>query len=263
MTQEHNNIQHAHCQPAQQTDGQQPPGAPDEVLLNWQARARPRTLWGPEVERLIKTRLCQPADFPAGPPLSNKDWALIYAREGLEVFPVCWPDSQGKCGCGGGHSDRETGKAPYSRTAPKGMNSASSARGVVGRMWSGEGEVANIGLRLPPDIMVLDVDPRNGGEASYRRLLEDYPALEKTLRVKTGGGGYHLYLLKPEWLAVKAGEFQRRYPGIDIKDGGHVTPEGGAPAPRLCPSATFTAPLRAELPVGQPRPSLPCAGRTA
>ncbi len=81
----------------------------------------------------------------------------------------------------------------------------------------------NLGIRLGPDDVVLDVDPRNGGEESFQRLswLMD----EAAPRVRTGSDGLHLYLKKPAGVRLR-GKLAG-YPGIDIKaQGGFVVAPG-------------------------------------
>ena len=87
----------------------------------------------------------------------------------------------------------------------------------------------NLGWRLGPRDLVVDVDPRNGGTTSWAALLgvlgiEDPSDYAPT--VATGGGGFHYYFRIPE------GEGRLRktldqYPGIDfIREGGFVVIPG-------------------------------------
>jgi len=78
------------------------------------------------------------------------------------------------------------------------------------------------GLLLNPDDLILDIDPRNfkEGDNPWKRFRDDLklPDLGKgTYKVKTGGGGAHVYFKKPPEmdLVFKLQE----YPGIDIKAG--------------------------------------------
>ncbi len=82
--------------------------------------------------------------------------------------------------------------------------------------WSCEAE--NWGIRCGPEsgITVIDVDPRNGGSLD---LLP--PSVLSAPRVKTGGGGWHLY-----FQAVPPGSRFRRLPGIDFKANGYVVAPG-------------------------------------
>lgn len=81
----------------------------------------------------------------------------------------------------------------------------------------------NLGIRLGPEDLVLDIDPRNGGDESFKRLrwlLDD-----ETPRVHSGGGGMHLYLKKPAGVRLR-GKLPG-YPGVDIKaEGGYVVAPG-------------------------------------
>ena len=42
-------------------------------------------------------------------------------------------------------------------------------------------------------LVVMDIDPRNGGQESFRTLLSEGRAFPKSLTVDTGGGGIHIY----------------------------------------------------------------------
>jgi hypothetical protein len=81
----------------------------------------------------------------------------------------------------------------------------------------------NLGIRLGPDDVVLDVDPRNGGDESFKNLqwlLDEEPP-----RVRTGGDGLHLFLKKP--LGVRLRGQLAGYSGIDLKaEGGFVVAPG-------------------------------------
>lgn len=69
-------------------------------------------------------------------------------------------------------------------------------------------------------LVVVDVDPRHGGDNSLRRLEKEHGALPKTMESITGGGGRHLYFSHP------GGEIHNRAniePGIDLRgDGGCI-----------------------------------------
>ncbi|MDO9007476.1 MAG: VapE family protein [Thiobacillus sp.] len=84
----------------------------------------------------------------------------------------------------------------------------------------------NLGVRLRPTDLVVDVDPRNGGDESLQALVADAGLdLDAWPHVITGGGGHHYYLSKPAGLAI-VGKLAR-YPGIDFKTlGGQVVAPG-------------------------------------
>jgi hypothetical protein len=69
-------------------------------------------------------------------------------------------------------------------------------------------------------LVVLDMDPRHGGEASLAELERRHGPLSETVEARTGGGGRHLYFAHP-------GEIVRNRvglaAGIDLRgDGGYV-----------------------------------------
>jgi predicted P-loop ATPase len=82
----------------------------------------------------------------------------------------------------------------------------------------------NIGVRLKPGEIVIDVDPRNGGKDSFQRLRRELK-LDPTEWpcVTTGSGGQHFYLRIDPALEIRG----KLYEGIDIKkDGGFVVAPG-------------------------------------
>jgi len=69
-------------------------------------------------------------------------------------------------------------------------------------------------------IVVLDLDPGHGADASLAALEREYGPLPETVEVRTGGGGRHLYYAHPgQVLHNRVGIA----PGIDLRgDGGYV-----------------------------------------
>lgn len=84
----------------------------------------------------------------------------------------------------------------------------------------------NLGVRLRPTDLIVDVDPRNGGDQSLALLVADTGLdLDHCPHVLTGGGGHHYYLRKPAGVAT-IGKLPQ-YPGIDFKKlGGQVVAPG-------------------------------------
>jgi len=69
-------------------------------------------------------------------------------------------------------------------------------------------------------LVVLDIDPHHGGDASLAKLVEEHGALPKTLEAVTGGGGVHLYFDHPGGLVSNRAGVA---PGIDVRgDGGYI-----------------------------------------
>ncbi|MGE5089911.1 MAG: bifunctional DNA primase/polymerase [Candidatus Levyibacteriota bacterium] len=81
---------------------------------------------------------------------------------------------------------------------------------------------ANIGIVCGrvSGLVVVDVDPRHGGERSLRELERAFGPLPRSVEAATGGGGRHLYFAHP------GGTVTNRVgvaPGIDLRaDGGCV-----------------------------------------
>jgi hypothetical protein len=69
------------------------------------------------------------------------------------------------------------------------------------------------------EVVIVDVDPRNGGDASFESLLDETTQeLLKAPSVVTPGGGRHLYFAAPK-VKVKGGPLHG-FPGIDILSAG-------------------------------------------
>ena len=89
----------------------------------------------------------------------------------------------------------------------------------------------NIGVRPPLGMVVLDIDPRHGGDARMRELVDRHGLLPKTWVARTGGGGWHYWLVVGEMDDIRA----HPWPGVDLKHGGtgfvvgplSVHPDGG------------------------------------
>ncbi|HTX95102.1 MAG TPA: bifunctional DNA primase/polymerase [Mycobacterium sp.] len=108
----------------------------------------------------------------------------------------------------------------------------------VAAWWSVPYRGANIGGRVPESMLVLDVDPRHGGDETLAALELQHGPLPETLETITGrgDGGRHLFLWRPPGkLSAK-----RLGPGIDLKTStGYVVlapsihPETGKPYTRI------------------------------
>jgi putative DNA primase/helicase len=106
------------------------------------------------------------------------------------------------------------GKAPVRKRWTEGP--AGTDADACGWMAGG----SNVGVRLRDRDLVVDVDPRNGGDASLKRLLAD---LGLDLRmafpwVETGSGGLHIYMAKPADL--RTASKLAAYPGVEFKTRG-------------------------------------------
>jgi hypothetical protein len=104
--------------------------------------------------------------------------ALAYAERGMHVL-------------------RLHGKEPDGRHAPRGVHSASCDLETIARAWRAA-PAANIGIAISVGalhhVRVLDVDPKNGGDAELARLLAEHGPLPSTPAQRTGSGGLHVLL---------------------------------------------------------------------
>lgn len=88
--------------------------------------------------------------------------------------------------------------------------------------WNTRWPDGNIGIvtGLASGMIVVDIDPKHGGDDSLFALEQSNGALPKTVEAITGGGGHHLYFSHP------GGVLHNRVglaTGIDIRgDGGYV-----------------------------------------
>jgi hypothetical protein len=69
-------------------------------------------------------------------------------------------------------------------------------------------------------VVVLDIDPRHGGDSSFQELERQHGPVTETVETRTGGGGRHLYFTHPgEILHNRVGIAT----GIDLRaDGGYI-----------------------------------------
>lgn len=122
------------------------------------------------------------------------DAALEYASLGLRVLP-----------CG-------RRKLPMTE---HGVHDATTDTNTISDWWARSPD-ANVAIACGEGLVVLDVDPRHGGDASLRELEHEHGDII-TLTARTGGGGMHLYL---------RGDLPQRVgfrPGLDLKAaGGYV-----------------------------------------
>lgn len=160
--------------------------------------------------------------------MTLKESAHKYAEQGIQVF-ACHGIHNGECTCSDEQENpNNRGKHP---ATPHGHKDATSDPVVIDGWWSTNPEY-NIGLYCKPSgFFAMDVDPRNGGDESFEKLLEllDY-ALPETVEALTGvymvngkpKRGRHFYF-KYTGDARLIGNFKKQgLPGIDIKHDGYV-----------------------------------------
>lgn len=123
---------------------------------------------------------------------SALEYALAYSELRWYVYQV-HSIRDDACTCGN-PSCSDPAKHPLKATAEHGFNSATLDPDLIREWWT-RNPWANVGIATgPSDLVVVDVDPKNGGNATYDDLVRRYGALPATHHVRTGGGGDHYYL---------------------------------------------------------------------
>ena len=91
------------------------------------------------------------------------------------------------------------------------------------REWWARWPDANIGIRTGArsNLVVLDIDPRHGGEEALAELANRDPTVLDTRLIRTGSGGCHLYFAHPGHTVRNSAGLLA--PGIDVRgDNGYV-----------------------------------------
>jgi len=139
------------------------------------------------------------------PSLPNPSMLAAHDAAGHEFIPLHGAGDIGKDG-------KRIGKQPLYKAWP--TKAPMTLEAAVSHMQAGW----NVGVRLREVDLVIDVDPRNfdAGDDPVARLWKDF-ALPDCPFVRTGGGGFHFYLRKPD--DVEVVDKLAAYKGIGYKYG--------------------------------------------
>ena len=154
---------------------------------------------------------------------SALDAALAYADLGWHVFPCHTPRPAGGCSC----RKRDCGSIGKHPRTLKGFKDATTDLATI-RAWWEMWPDANVGIACGASgLVVLDIDPRHGGDESLRDLItqHDDHSILNTVTAETGGGGTHLlYHCPPDTFiadVVSSEKFRGPLgPGIDVRAAG-------------------------------------------
>jgi hypothetical protein len=160
--------------------------------------------------------------------------ALAFAKRGFAVLPLTWPvEETGRLVCSCGKHKRRpescssAAKHPHGKFAPKGLLSATCESGIIKSWWGLNAREANLGV-CTDNLIVVDIDPRHGGDQSLVELDKLHGDWPHTWRSLTGGGGEHIIYRAPEGAEILsfAAEQMDNPPlgrGIDVKArGGYI-----------------------------------------
>lgn len=150
------------------------------------------------------------------------DALQTYLQYGWNVIPthgvMVGKDGNLKCTCGK-HDCSSPGKHP---TTPQGLKNATTRKDWIEAWWK-RWPWANVAIATGQlsGIVVVDIDPRHGGNDSLDDLFVKNGAFPDTAEVMTGGGGRHFYFKHPGIeIRNSAGKLGT---GIDVRgDGGYV-----------------------------------------
>lgn len=139
--------------------------------------------------------------------------AVTYAKMGWPVIPL-HGIRDGHCTCSKGSDCTRPGKHPALNDW---VNSASTDPTMIAQ-WFKPGVRRNVGILTGArsGLMVVDVDPRNGGETSYAALM-DLSRSPKTVRSSTGNGT-HLFFKYDKHIGTSQGKHLGA--GIDVRSEG-------------------------------------------
>jgi hypothetical protein len=120
--------------------------------------------------------------------------ALWLVSLGFHLIPI-HTIVQGACTCGNAEC-KSPGKHPRTRAGSK---DATSDVAQVTQWFNVDFLDSNVGIATgaTTGIVVLDVDPRHGGEVSLAALETHYGELAPTPTSRTGGGGLHFFFRHP------------------------------------------------------------------
>ena len=129
--------------------------------------------------------------------------ALDYAKRGWPVLPLM-PGT----------------KKPLGVLVPHGFQDATTNEDTI-RQWWERSPLANVGILTGEEsgLVVLDIDPRHGGDDNLWELERQHGELPLTVGSLTGGGGAHIFFLHPGGVI----KHKALAPGVEVKaDGGYV-----------------------------------------
>jgi putative DNA primase/helicase len=145
--------------------------------------------------------------------------ALKYASRGWPVVPMHTVTKDG-CTCHKGSRCTKPGKHP---ATAHGVKDATTERKPIKNWWS-DMPNANVGVAAGKDagLVILDIDPRNGGLDTLKKLEADLGALPRTATSDTGGGGQHLLFAYPSAPIRKDSSGKLLGPGVDVLSDGVI-----------------------------------------
>lgn len=151
--------------------------------------------------------------------------ALGYAARLWRVIPLHNLTAGGACTCQAWRNSKNMGPCPTPGKHPRfaGWKEQATTDPEKIKAWWKANPQANVGLLsgAASNFVVLDKDPRNGGEESRLSLVHQVgERLPYTPTVHTGGGGSHEYFLPPARLELPS--VLQLDPGLELLGADHI-----------------------------------------
>lgn len=145
-----------------------------------------------------------------------------YLDSGFKVFGLYGMDAAGHCECGNPECEalyKHPRVANWQYT-PDWSEDQLEVMEKSGQFNTGFGVLCE-------GFLIIDIDPRNGGEEGYKQLVRDTQIdyeVESGFVVRTGGNGLHIYFKNTAARAL-SGKL-KEYKGVDFKSSGYVVGAG-------------------------------------
>lgn len=165
-----------------------------------------------------------PTEDYCGVPITQPQTYPHYARAieaGLRIFPINRIEN-GLCNCGDAKCPA-VGKHPIATAwqhTPDWSDEQVETMEMSGQLKTGYGVLVR-------GLLVIDVDSRNGGVASYKALMNVCSAVAGSgliVNTGSGNGSKHLYFRVPDGLSLR--QHHPDFPGLDFKSSGFVVGPG-------------------------------------
>lgn len=151
--------------------------------------------------------------------------ALLYAAKGYKVLPIYGAEKGGACSCSQGAECSRPAKHPMTNN---GVKAATEDPGAINAYWK-KWPNANVGIATgeKSGIVVLDIDPQNGGQKSLEAAIAELGSLPLTPKTRSGGGGHHYIFSYPKCGVASHTAGKRLGTGVDILSNGSyfIAPE--------------------------------------
>ena len=152
--------------------------------------------------------------------LSRRREALRYARRGWRVVPM-HTTNNGVCSCEQAEACERPGKHPRTK---HGVKDATTDTEQLKEGWDARWPHANIGVAAgqASGIMVLDIDPRHGGDETLKKVESELGSLPQAPTAISGGGGRHLFFRCPPFPVRTDTSGKALGHGVDVLSTGSI-----------------------------------------